>query len=349
MKVKIVFGLLLFMGFISSACQPDIENEFIPDVPKEGEQFTISLGTDGYDMNDVTRATAKTIYGINVEYYRNGVRQGYYAYGLFDDLSNAKLTLIGGYTYTFTCSIARPSSQSLWNGPYGGNSFSGYAAPFQLDNSVSTLVSNSFVTGTDNYLSGLALGKAVVKDAKQSSGYSLLSYPSIERFYGVYSGFNPATDGSRVTIPVNKAYFGCKLILKGVEGGSLTTSCSDTGMTFLSATTRGADKEGIPTIYTFTDVASCWTNADYSKTVTLNYTYTSDRHNSTSKDWWDLKGSKSITFKRNVMTTVTVSVNPDLSGAQFGVIEEPFGEDNEIVFEVDENGNLYEVETDVQK
>lgn len=309
--------------------------------------YTISFGTADFDLSSETRASSdKTIYGINIEYYKNGTRQGFYAYGLFDDMSKASITLIGGFTYNFTCSIVRTPEQGgdrLWYGPYSSNSFSGYADPFQLNSSVSIQCLNKFVEGTSSYLSGLGTGTSVCAD-NSTAGYGAKRFPKLERYYGKLEGFNPATDGTHVVIPVNKAYFGCKLILKGVKDGTLSTSSSNSDIYFLTASTTTEDKVK-EEIYTFQDVASCWTNPSYSLSTTLNYTYISNRQNENgSPTLWNLSGSKTITFKRNVMTTITVSVTEDLSGASVGVSIEEMGPDNEIEFRVDDEYNLYQVD-----
>lgn len=346
--MKKIFNIaLFFMAIALTGCS----NE---DVILQGEVstgsdslYTVSFGTADFDLLNETRASgSNTIYGINIEYYKNGTRQGYYAYGLFDDMSNASITLIGGYTYNFTCSIVRipESGHKLWYGPYSKNSFSGYADPFQLNSSVSTQCLNKFVEGTTSYLSGLGTGTSVCVD-NSTAGYGAKKFPKLERYYGKLEGFNPATDGTHVVIPVNKAYFGCKLILKGVKDGTLSTSSSNTDMYFLTSSTTTEDKVTEERIYTFQDVASCWTNPSYSLSTTLKYTYTSNRQKENgSPTLWNLSGSKSITFKRNVMTTITVSVTEDLSGASVGVSLEEMGPDNEIEFRVDDDYNLYQVD-----
>ena len=344
--MKKIFNIaLFFMAIALTGCS----NE---DVILQGEVstdtdsfYTVSFGTADFDLSNETRASSdKTIYGINIEYYKNGTRQGYYAYGLFDDMSQASITLIGGYTYNFTCSIVRApgSGHRLWYGPYSKNSFSGYADPFQLNSSVSTQCLNKFVEGTSSYLSGLGTGTSVCVD-NSTAGYGEKKFPKLERYYGKLEGFNPATDGTHVVIPVNKAYFGCKLILKGVKDGTLSTSSSNSDMYFLTSSTTTEDKVTEERIYTFQDVASCWTNPSYSLSTTLNYTYISNRQNEKgSPTLWNLSGSKTITFKRNVMTTITVSVTEDLSGASIGIGSETLGDDNEIEFGVDDNYSLYQ-------
>ena len=48
--------------------------------------------------------------------------------------------------------------------------------------------------------------------------------------------------------------------------------------------------------------------------------------------------SKDIQFKRNVMTTVNIDLNPDLSRAKFSVTEEPMDEDNVIDMGINTDG-----------
>jgi hypothetical protein len=48
--------------------------------------------------------------------------------------------------------------------------------------------------------------------------------------------------------------------------------------------------------------------------------------------------SKDIQFKRNVMTTVNIELNPDLSGAVFTLTEEEMGEDNNIDMGINTDG-----------
>ncbi len=343
MRKKLFFILFAFSILCLFSCNGDEDAQFLLSENTVCDSFyTVSFGTADFDVEPETRATEKTVYGINIEYYKNGTRQGYYAYGLFNDMSNASITLIGGFTYTFTCSIVRSAGDALWYGPYSSNSFSGYAQPFQLNNSASTQCQNKFIEGTGNYLSGLGSGTAIVKSNSASGGYISSEYPSLERYYGKLEGFNPATDGTKVIIPVVKAYFGCKLILNAVEDGTLATKCSSNSkLTFLTASTTNTDKVGEAQIYTFPDVAACWTNSSYSQKVTVQYDYSSNRASLLGNPaWWNLRGSKDISFKRNTLTTLTVCITGDLSGASVGIEDETMGADNVIEFEVDENYNL---------
>ena len=53
---------------------------------------------------------------------------------------------------------------------------------------------------------------------------------------------------------------------------------------------------------------------------------------------WDMSQSKDIQFKRNVMTTVNIDLNPDLSGAIFSITEEALFEENVIDMGINTDG-----------
>jgi len=81
-------------------------------------------------------------------------------------------------------------------------------------------------------------------------------------------------------------------------------------------------------------VYDCWENeSNLSATITMSY-------DSNRGDYWDLSNSKTITFKRNVMTTITINVTPDYSSGTFSVSEEELDEENYIDFGINDEGEL---------
>lgn len=300
---------------------------------QEPESYTISLG-----MGDGTesRAVGSTIYGINVYFdkEKDDVQDDIYAYGLFDDQSKMTLTLLSGYKYRFECSAVKDGKSKLYCGPYGSNTFAGYADPFQTKASSSTLLENKFITGATTYLSGLGTGRAILKDGDAS--YIVRAYPQIERYYGEVADYTPVKNGT-VNIPLKKTYFGSKLVVKGNLDGIVTVSCaiSNNGTAtkiWDVSTTEELQESGA--IYSYSSVKDCWEN-ESNLTAIITMTYDSNRG-----EYWDLSNKKNITFKRNVMTTITVNVTPDYSSGTFNVLEEELGEENYIDFGIDDEGEL---------
>lgn len=318
---------VLFCTLLYISCS-NVESLSEQGVIQEPESYTISLGVG---ESTSSRASGNTIYGINVYFdkEKDGVQDDIYAYGLFDDQSKMSLTLLSGYKYKFVCSAVKDGKSKLYCGPYGSNTFAGYANPFQTEASVSTMLENKFITGATTYLSGLGSGKAILK--KGDASYASVTYPSIERYYGEVADYTPVKNGT-VNIPLKKTYFGSKLVVKGDLDGTVTVTC-ETGSTIWSVnTTEELEEEG--TIYSYSSVYGCWLNeSNLSATITMTY-------DSNRGDYWDLSNSKTITFKRNVMTTITVNVTPDYSSGSFNVLEEELEEENYIDFGINDEGEL---------
>ena len=329
---KIILLTMLATFLFSCSKQDDTPNI------AEGQQETyeISFGMGNFETDVTTRTgEPKTVYGINVYYdkEKDGVQNDIYAYGLFDNMNANSITLIGGYKYKFVCSLVRDADSKLYYGPYSSNNFSGYAMPFQLTNSSSTAVQNQFITGSSvPYFTGLGNGQAVIQNSA-SSGYSTSGYyPSLERYYGEYADYVPKAN-DRVIIPLKRTFFGNKLIVNGVVDGTVNVTCKIGSDNVWSKSGLTEDFQSAGSIYSYKDVYKCW-NEENNLPATVSYTYDSNRG-----DWWDLSGSKNITFKRNVMTTITINLTPDLSGGSIGITEEPLGDDNVITLKGD-NGTL---------
>jgi len=330
MKTSIKYATyLLFSVLACIGCNSSDENILEPVEGQVPETYTISLGMSNIEVD--TRAADGTIYGINVYFdkEKDGNENDIYAYGLFDDQSKMSLTLLSGYTYKFVCSAVKDGKSKLYYGQYGGNAYSGYAAPFQTTASSSTMLNNAFITGATTYLSGLGDGMAVLKTG---DSYSSFLRPSIERYYGEVTDYTPVKNGT-VNIPLKKTYFGSKLIVNGDLDGTVTVTCK-IGYDQLWSINTTEEYQGKETIYSYNDVDGCWLNENnISATITLSY-------DSNRGDYWDLSSSKTVTFKRNVLTTITVNVNPDYSSGAFQVAEEELDEENYIDFGINDEGEL---------
>ncbi len=313
------FSIFVLVGLVSCSKKNDT-------VPEDPEYIQVKLGFGGeitIDQEPLTKGAATNhLYGIQVDFYKDGVYQGHYGYGLFDNTDDMVISLLSGYTYNFQCTMVYNGKNSLYYGQYGGNTYSGYAKPFQTNSATSTRLMNSFTLGASTYFTGIGSGIATLKASSGSSTDS--NWPPIERYYGEYGGYAPAKNGS-ITIPLKKCFYGVKFILKGVENGTLSAT-----MTYPSPggtesfTTGGSDYDSGVLLRSFYDVRTCWqTEPNLSASVAWNFT-------SSLFNQWNLSGSKSITLKRNVLTTVTIEVTPDSNSGSTVISEEPLGDDNNI-------------------
>ena len=67
--------------------------------------------------------------------------------------------------------------------------------------------------------------------------------------------------------------------------------------------------------------------------VKIGFKYTSNRGSI-----WNITQEQDIQFRRNMMTTVNVSLKPDLSGGLFDLTEEPMDGDNDINMGINTDG-----------
>lgn len=309
-------------------------NEEVENIPPEKSSvYTVSLGFSGdidVSQEPLTRATSTNdIYGINVYYDKDkdGDIKDVYAYGLFDNKEDMIISLLSGHKYKFECSLVKDGKQTLYYGQAFGQKYSGFCYPFQTNLTNSTMLKNEFVLGTSEYLTGIKSGKAHISSTTAPSTFNATACASVNRFYGETSDYIP-TVGGQVMIALKRVVFGAKFIITGVKEGTLTASCG-----FWDKTTT-TDDEGTATIYSFSDIYDCWKN-ESTYSAKLNLSFKSDRENGPV-----LYKSYTITFKRNVLTTVKINVSSDLfSDSSFTFIEEALEEDeNYIDMEINSDG-----------
>lgn len=307
----------------------------IPSDGDYGTPITINLGISG-DISVISEPATKApadngIFGINVYFdkEKDGKTNDIYAYGLFDNVANMTITLLSGYKYRFACTFAKNEVHTLYYGQYDGNTYQGYAKPFQTNKKSSTPLGNAFVysNNTGEYLSGIGIGDAVVIT---DNPYEQ-KYPRLHRYYGEIDSYSPVVGGV-ATIPLKKTVFGLKLIIKGVPEGSLKAVVATSDYTLLDKTATSSDYESGNDLHSYSNVYDCWKN-ESNIAGTVTWTFTSSKFNQ-----WNLSGSSNVTFKRNVLTTITVSVTPDSASASISLTEEVWGDDNDINMGINTDG-----------
>ena len=135
-----------------------------------------------------------------------------------------------------------------------------------------------------------------------------------------------------IDIYLKRTVFGARFVVNGLKEGSLSVDASNSTYGSFHSRKYNSDTEGTETIYTFPDVSGVYSN-DLPLVATISLSYDSNRG-----VLWDMSQSKDIQFKRNVMTTVNIDLNPDLSGAKFSVTEEPMDEENVIDMGINTDG-----------
>lgn len=329
------YSILTILGL--SICLQSCEKASLSnnEIEEEPEYITLSLGISGDGNGTETRSDSDgNLYGINVYYdsKKDGNIDAHYAYGLFDNKQDMTIQLLSGYKYRFACTMVKNGKNLLYLGQYGSNSFSGYAKPFQTNSSASTQLSNSFVYGT-TYLSGIGSGTVTLKSTTSSNGYVEPEMPSIERYYGEVTDYSPVVGGI-VTIPLKKTVFAARFIIASVPEGTLSGSCKLSSQTtaFWNGSTTQTIYDSGATIYSYSDVYECW-KSENSLSSTVSWDFTSSVFHQ-----WDQSGTKTVSFKRNVLTTVTIACTPDNAKGQIVLNEEEIGEDNNIYMYLNSDG-----------
>lgn len=320
---------MLAICIMGVSCQRETESA------PSGETYKVSLNIDGdfdVDVNHepMTKAsgTSTDAYGINVYYDKegNGATDDIYAYGLFDNVADMSITLLSNHKYRVVCNYVRDAKNTLYFGQAFNNTYSGYAYPFQTNSSNSTLLNNMFIIGTGTYFTGFASGNAHRKGIGSPSTTNSEAYARVNRFYGETDGYEPVPNGT-INVYLKRVVFGAKFVVTGLKEGSLSVKCGEFYYKYYYN-----DSEGVECIYTFPNVYNVWKNdTPHVATVAISY-------NSSRGDLWNLSQSRDIQFKRNVMTTVNIQLNPDLSGASVNLSEEELDEENIINLGINTDG-----------
>lgn len=340
MKIFRLIGMLLIGSSTLFSCSNN-EDE-LP--PKEQEQtnqetYTISFNLGGEFISTSetplsrTEVTPKKIYGINVYYKKDGdTNYQNYAYGLFDNIKDMTISLIGGYKYKFECSMVQNDADTLYHDD------NMYYAPFYKYKSNyiyrGITLENKFNISTTNtvIIQGLKSGITSIAGKEDEHSDDVSFYPKTGRFYGELTDYIPTKEGV-ANIDLKRTAFGLKFIITPPTDGTLSIYNylieSDSSIK-VSANESTLEYSSM---YTFKDVYKCWQTESYSQNFTIELR------------WARADGSlqtfeKIITAKRNVLTTINVNVNGSSTDSSLGINEDNTPMENENVdMSFDINGN----------
>ena len=320
---KFRFITMALMAMFMASCS----NEEIATPEQEAEYVTVNLGVTGeyLDLSDsplATRTTTTTdTYYVSV-YTVDGETQLAYAGGLFTSLQNVNIKLLKGKKYKFKVGIYINDQLSL-GGPDINNNTDFYSPNW------SNYVNNEFSYGYIGY------------GSPNACGYEH------DFFYGELTDYSPIENGI-VEIATKRTPYGAHYIAEGLTEGSLAISVRHSeGCSYqVTLTNSNSEHDGF---YCFCLPEFAWQGildaangifANYYETQTLTLNWTKD-------DGFVVPlGQYSVTFKRNVKTTIRIKVK-DKSDISNGIVitreEAPMtNDDKEYVIEV-EDGTITEV------
>lgn len=239
---------------------------------------------------------------------------------MFDNIEDMTISLIGGYKYKFECSMVKNDADTLYHDD------SMYYAPFHqgklnYDIYKGTILENKFNISTTNYIQiqGLKFGETSLKGKR---GYNdIANYPQTDRFYGELTDYVPTKNGV-ANIDLKRTAFGLKFIITPPVDGTLSISAYY-GINPNIKVSADDNISESSSMYTFSQVYECWQAEKYSEDFTIQLIW--ERANGATQTF-----SKTITVKRNVMTTINVNVNGSTTDSSLGVKEDdtPMGNEN---------------------
>lgn len=332
--------ILALISTLITSCSNSQEPQ--PQPIEEGKTYEVSLNLGG-EYTSVTEEplsrdgeAPKKYYGINVYCMKtDGTETDYhkYAFGVFDNVADMKITLLGGYKYKFECTSATEDVDLFY--VYDNHIFSPFHTSYTytfIDNTTCRYFSlynlNTFITSQDNYLPGIQSGRTSYSGKRYSTSDTY--YPRADRYYGELTDFIPS-DGGVAVIPMLRTVFGIKIIVNGVPDGRLDWKISKVSMQ--QSYSDQAETTTVSQIFTFYRVYECWKSDSYYEDFDIEFTWL--RSNGYKQTF-----NEKINVKRNIMTTVTVNLKGGTTDVAIGVNEEDTPMGNEDVTVEYDGGNL---------
>lgn len=293
--MKNLLFVICIITFWSCSSSSEGEPEPIPGQPKE---YIVSLGLTGeidIEESPLSKASGNDLYGVQVYSKTSTTEYTPYAYGLFDDKSKMTIKLLEGYNYKFIATMIVNGKNKI------EYSLDSYKYPFASGDHFMKLTNNFIFSNNDNIYQ-IDRGEAILAGFEDFKGR--FHIPNVERFYGETVGYIPS-ENSDISIDMKRVCFGAKFIAEGLTEGKLKINIKEAPELNISY-----GQTEIQDIFTFAhkmDFTSSWssdswTKDDYSETIPV------------SISWEKTDGAivplinKDITFKRNVLTTITIKV-----------------------------------------
>ena len=291
-----LLSILMIMSVMSSC---ESENA-LPEVTEANQFVEVGLKCAGEILktseSSMSRAEGDVVksdylYAIKV-YAVTGTEENptytNYAYGVFNSLDNVVIRLLQGQKYKFKVSVGVDGGS--------GNYY------YYTDNGT------KYVYNADTEFT-YSQSDGIVDYHMHYNGAS--DRVKFDSFYGELDLYEPTT-GGYVEIQTKRVAYGVKYITKNLTEGTLkvevNTATADYDVELTSAHTVATPHEGI---YSFTQAREAWIGSWNMETQSYeNYHRTKNLTISWTKNDGTVipLGTHDVTFKRNVMTTVTIDV-----------------------------------------
>ena len=321
MKQLAGFALMLFAFISCTSITEELGQLENNDVAEGNKEYVVSIGMGGEMVNitdaPLTKASGDDLYGFQVYVKKKGdesASYNYYAYGLFDDISDLSITLVDGYLYKFvaTCVIDGKNKINKSYDPNTGIIY--YESPFR------TSLQNKFVYDTSGRYSALADGSDFTSDVVDIEP---------DRYYGEVINFDPSL-AENIDIEMLKCMTGMKLVVSKITEGELVIMFG--GETY--SIVAGDSELEVEKVCEMFNLSYLW---QYEK-ISPKQTF--------SDDWWlkvthkhsynidEVVYDDYVTFTRNKQTLIKVNATTNSE------TEEPIEGSNKINISLEDAGEL---------
>lgn len=329
-----MMAVMMCMNFASCSNEDVLASED----PKEPKYVTVGLGCTGefleFSESQMGRAATDELYGIQVyaltengtDSYGNPTYQSVpYAHGMFTSLDNVKIKLLEEQKYRFVVSIVIDPFKKY------DSSYIGWFGHSYSYNSYFNQHGTQFVYSSSN-----ELNLTYINESFEQYNY--------DRYYGRLDVYTLEQNES-VEIHTKRVAYGVKYEATGLgDGDSFLVEVKRAG---------GSSKlydiefgtENYESIYTFDDILSAWRGRSISgsyDSTTGKYEYEnyySDKHLTI---YWKKAdgtvvpmGTYTVTFKRNVKTTIRIKAeNLDLDNGILVYKEEVSMANDDVIYDI---------------
>ena len=306
--MKLRHFIFAAMAFIAcAACQ---EKSIIPDVPAQDQEvYTVQLGfggewdvtyeplTRGNDNNDLYGIQ---VYSAPVDENNTSTTWSYYAYGVYEDVSNVSISLVKGFKYKFVATMVVDGKDKTTEKDY----------PFYVSGKPISMTNCFWYSKEYYFYDKLVSGYTRLK--REGSRY--FDHPNTERYYGELEGYVPEeSNNDKVKIHMKRTSFGAKFIAQGklAVAGQLEVLMYDAPEVVIDL----ANEKQHDDIYTFKNVKAAhdFKTGNYEEDidVTINWYYQTEDGSTVTVPL----GTHKITYKRNATTVVKVNLeNTNVEG-----------------------------------
>ena len=242
---------LLFSAFVASiglvACDVLDQNE--TQLPtEEPKTFTVQLGVGGEisaSYNPLTRFSPdeRDLYAIQV-WHKPSSQSSYdeYAYGLFDNLANAKLKVQENYDYKFQVLLVDDAKDKIHCDSIlvDSNYYVGYDKPFRAKNNYNgttssysiTKLTNEFIVSNNCFFGTSSYGYTILSSSyyKLKDGKEYSDPSGLDVYWGEVENYTPTEDNAQISIYLKRMNYGFKVVVGDFfNQGEITVTLSDTG------------------------------------------------------------------------------------------------------------------------